>query len=246
MKPLSRARFLIPNLFTLGNILCGYLCIINSIKGNIPLACNLVLLGAFLDLIDGLSARRLNSQSKFGLEFDSLADMVSFGLGPAFIALYLFSQAGIAELGAFFGFVYLSGISVRLARFNSGDAGILHFRGLPSPAAAITVTALSYLLFQSEASETSTSVFLAIWLSLSSILCVSRVVYISFKTEVKLSFFQKFLLAITLGSIAFLGWSGIFILSTLYAISGPAILVGRLLKPKSLIKIALQRGDSPL
>lgn len=238
MKPLSRARFLIPNLFTLGNILCGYLSIINAIQGNIPLACNLVLFGAFLDLLDGLSARKLNSQSKFGLEFDSLADLVTFGLAPVFVALHFLSGNGLSNLGSFFGFVYLSGVSVRLARFNSTDVGVLHFRGLPSPAAAISVTSICYLLFENDASSGVATLLVSLWLVMSSLFCVSKLVYVSFKTEVKLSFFQKFLLAIALGVVVYLEWYGVFILSSLYVASGPSLFIARLIRPKSVVKFS--------
>ena len=138
----ARARAAVPNFFTLMNLLAGFFSLIQTAAGNLEAAAWLVVLAAFFDLLDGLMARLVGVSGEFGVELDSLSDVVSFGVAPSFL-LYMFglNQLGpmwgglLASLPALFG-------AVRLAKFNSmAEAGAksTEFTGLPIPAQAGTV-----------------------------------------------------------------------------------------------------------
>lgn len=124
---------------------CGFLSVINSAEGNFYYASILIILAAIFDALDGLAARITHSASEFGVELDSLSDLISFGIAPAFliykIKLYTFNEIGIL-ISAF----YLITAALRLARFNVQLIGFdkTHFKGLPSPLGAMTIA--SYIL----------------------------------------------------------------------------------------------------
>ncbi|MFP5371760.1 MAG: CDP-diacylglycerol--serine O-phosphatidyltransferase [Actinomycetes bacterium] len=141
-----RALATLPSLFTLGNMFCGFLAILVSIRGDHELAAVLVGLSVVFDIADGAVARLVGAVTPFGLQFDSLADLVSFGLAPALVAFTLFSQ-GRDEwdpLGWVACFVWVACAAIRLARFNTTidpTADKRYFIGLPSPGAAGVVLA---------------------------------------------------------------------------------------------------------
>jgi CDP-diacylglycerol--serine O-phosphatidyltransferase len=141
-----RALGYLPSLFTLCNMMCGFAAILVSIRGQYTLAAVLVGLSIVFDITDGAVARLVGAVTPFGLQFDSLADLVSFGLAPALIAFTLFSQ-GRDEwdpLGWVACFVWVACAAIRLARFNTTidpTADKRYFTGLPSPGAAGVVLA---------------------------------------------------------------------------------------------------------
>ncbi len=229
MKTVDKARILAPNLFTLGNLLCGYVSTISSLGGKVDLACQLILLGALLDYIDGLVARKLNSQTKFGVEFDSIADFLTFGIAPSAILYSVFSKYGFDQLILVIGFIYSASVAIRLARFNSADTGSLHFRGLPSPAGAITLASLFQIT-----KEIDDRIFLFLTLIPStlfiSFLLVSKIVFLSLKENTRISLKQKFLISVLLGVIYYFGWYAVLFIMAIYVISGPLIYLSRLFK----------------
>ncbi|MCS6894030.1 MAG: CDP-diacylglycerol--serine O-phosphatidyltransferase [Deltaproteobacteria bacterium] len=227
MKPLSKAKFLIPNMFTLGNLFCGYLAIFYTLGFKVSLACYFVLLGTFLDFVDGLLARKLNSQTKFGSEFDALADLLTCGMAPVIIAFHFFSQSNLQNLGIVAGFFYCAGIAIRLARFNSLDSGIIHFRGLPSPAAAVTLVSFAQVAIEFELNSYQTSLILIAGLFCLSLLAVSRLIFVSLKAESTVKASHKLLIALIFGFIFYFGWFALFLLSLIYVLSGPAIMIYR-------------------
>ena len=141
-----RALATLPSLFTLANMFCGFFAILASIKGQYDLAAVLIGLSVIFDITDGAVARLVGAVTPFGLQFDSLADLVSFGLAPALLAFTLFSQ-GQDEwdpLGWVICFVWVACAAIRLARFNTTidpTADKRYFIGLPSPGAAGVVLA---------------------------------------------------------------------------------------------------------
>jgi CDP-diacylglycerol---serine O-phosphatidyltransferase len=141
-----RALATLPSLFTLGNMFCGFFAILVSIRGDHELAAVLVGLSVVFDITDGAVARLVGAVTPFGLQFDSLADLVSFGLAPALVAFTLFSQ-GRDEwdpLGWIACFIWVACAAIRLARFNTTvdpTADKRYFIGLPSPGAAGVVLA---------------------------------------------------------------------------------------------------------
>jgi CDP-diacylglycerol---serine O-phosphatidyltransferase len=145
--PRRRAIYLLPNLFTTGCIFAGFYAIVAAIDGNFERAGGAIFVAMVLDGLDGRVARLTHTESAFGKEYDSLADMVAFGLSPA-IVTYQWGVERIAEYGkAWFRFGWLAAFffaacaAIRLARFNvkSGTQDKRYFEGLPSPSAAAVV-----------------------------------------------------------------------------------------------------------
>ncbi len=141
-----RAVATLPSLFTLANMFCGFAAILVSIRGEHGLAAVLVGLSVLFDIMDGAVARLVGAVTPFGLQFDSLADLVSFGLAPALLAFTLFSEGRDAwdPLGWIVCFLWLACAAIRLARFNTTidpTADKRYFLGLPSPGAAGVVLA---------------------------------------------------------------------------------------------------------
>ena len=140
---LSRGLFILPTLFTVGNLFCGYLSVWCSIRGTFQTAAILIIAAAVLDMLDGRIARLTNSASRFGEEYDSLADLVSFGIAPAVLA-YSWGLADFHRLGWMASFIFVVCGSMRLARFNiqTRVTDKRYFIGLPIPAAAGTIATL--------------------------------------------------------------------------------------------------------
>ena len=159
INPLSRRRderpdrfrrgvYLLPSMMTVSNLLCGYASVVYSTRGDFDTAAVLIGVAMVVDTLDGFFARLTQSQSAFGAELDSLADVVSFGVAPAILAF----TWGLWPLGRFgwaAGFVYVTAAALRLARFNIQGMAVTdkrYFAGLPSPAAA-SVTASTVFLY---------------------------------------------------------------------------------------------------
>lgn len=167
-----------PNFFTVGNMFCGYMSIVFAVfNHNYVLASWMIVLAAFFDAMDGKIARFINTSSKFGVEYDSLADVVSFGLAPS-VLIYAFFFSDWKTVGLFISFFPLLFASIRLARFNVQIEGFdkSHFTGLPSPVAAISLA--TYIIFVSEFFQANPfpKLFLTITFILS-ILMVSTIRY---------------------------------------------------------------------
>lgn len=148
MKKLSRERlsrgiFVLPTLFTVGNLFCGYLSIWCSIRGTFETAALLIIAAGVLDALDGRIARLTHTTSEFGEEYDSLADLVSFGVAPAILA-HSWGLADFSRLGWMISFLFVTCGSMRLARFNMQTRTVdkRYFVGLPIPAAAGTIATL--------------------------------------------------------------------------------------------------------
>ncbi len=135
-----RAIYLLPNLLTSGALFAGFYGIIAALNSRFEAAAIAVFIAMLLDGMDGRIARMTNTQSDFGKEYDSLADMVSFGVAPALIA-YQWMFFAIGKLGWTAAFIYTAAAALRLARFNSqfATADKHFFKGLPSPGAAALV-----------------------------------------------------------------------------------------------------------
>jgi CDP-diacylglycerol--serine O-phosphatidyltransferase len=143
---LRRGVYLLPSLFTLGNMFCGYICVVHTLRGDYESAAPFIGFAFVLDALDGRIARMTGSESAFGVEFDSLADVISFGIAPA-ILTYAWGLSPLGRLGLAAGFLYVSAAAMRLARFNiQTGAGLdrRYFVGMPSPPAAGVLAATVY------------------------------------------------------------------------------------------------------
>jgi CDP-diacylglycerol--serine O-phosphatidyltransferase len=138
VRRLRRGAYLLPSLLTLGNMFCGYACVMYTMRGDYERAAMYIGVAVVLDMLDGRVARLTGTTSAFGLEFDSLADVISFGIAPAILA-FAWGLSPFQRLGWAAGFIYVSATAIRLARFNVQTAQSTdkrYFVGMPSPAAA--------------------------------------------------------------------------------------------------------------
>jgi len=161
----------------MGNLFCGFLSILSSIEGETGHACRFVLLGFFLDGLDGFVARVSNSASRFGVELDSLADLITFGLAPALL-MYTVQLKPLGKWGWMVAFVFVMCGAFRLARFNLTAKSGPHssFEGLPIPAAAALL--ISYTMFCMEIwGEVRLVRFLVVMMIITSGLMVSSISY---------------------------------------------------------------------
>ncbi len=187
VRPQPRGIYLLPNLLTTGCLFSGFYAIIAAIDGNFERAGMAVFIAMIFDGLDGRVARLTNTASAFGKEYDSLADMIAFGLAPA-IVTYQWGVARIAEYGKAwyrFGwlaaFFYAAAAALRLAKFNSRVQDKRYFEGLPSPSAAAVVAA--FLWMSSEWREPGLPGLILAFLitAAAGTLMVSRFSYPSFK-----------------------------------------------------------------
>jgi len=139
-------RPIFPNIFTTGNLICGFLSIISASEGEPTQAAWFIILAGFLDALDGKVARFSGATSSFGKELDSLSDVISFGLAPAFL-IYTYSLSQIGKWGWVVGVVYISAAAFRLARYNllAQTEEKKNFMGLPVPPAGLTLA--TYVIF---------------------------------------------------------------------------------------------------
>ena len=135
-----------PNLFTTGALFAGFFSIVQAMSGRFEAAAVAIFVAMVMDGLDGRVARLTNTQSAFGAEYDSLSDMVSFGVAPALV-LYVWALKPMGKLGWIAAFIYCAGAALRLARFNTKpDGGDKRwFEGLPSPAAAALLAGLVWV-----------------------------------------------------------------------------------------------------
>jgi len=233
--------YFLPNLMTAGNLFCGFLALTKIVQWDIKsenfhdikLALFFILLACIFDLLDGRVARMGGAESPFGREFDSLADIVSFGVAPAFLVHRVvlrdvFNQ--YEQVGWFIASIYLICGAFRLARFNclaamSGSGSGKYFLGFPIPAAAGLVASLTLLIIQLNEKEKTLGhwkYLLAVVLVFLSAMMVSTVKYPTFKT---LDFratrtFNKMLLIVVLIGLFVLFWDRIlhFVLPVLFTV----------------------------
>ena len=151
VKPRRRGIFLLPNLFTTGALFAGFFAIVQAMNGRFEQAAIAIFVAMILDGLDGRVARLTNTQSAFGAEYDSLSDMVSFGVAPALV-MYSFTLQAMSKLGWIAAFVYCAGAALRLARFNTLLAvqDKRWFLGLPSPAAAALAASFVWVMVDNQ------------------------------------------------------------------------------------------------
>jgi len=184
-KPARRFRrgvYLLPSMFTLANMFSGYACIVYAMRGELEKAAPLIGLAIIVDMLDGRVARMTGTTSQFGIEFDSLADVISFGVAPAIMA-FQWGLQPLGRLGWAAGFVFVAGAAIRLARFNiqTGSVDKKYFVGLPSPAAAAVPATTIFLYPQGFRSPLEALAVLALVI-VPGLLMVSTIRFYSFKT----------------------------------------------------------------
>lgn len=239
-KP-PRGIYLLPNLFTTGALFAGFYAIVAAIAGRYVDAAIAVFVAGILDGLDGRVARLTGTQSEFGVQYDSLSDMVSFGLAPALV-LYTWSLSSLKEYGSAWGklgwsaaFIYAACAALRLARFNTqvGVADKRYFQGLASPAAA--GLCMSFVWTIEDVGLTGFDVQYAtpIVAIVTGLLMVSRVRYFSFKAWPKserVPFIWIPALVLILVALAVNPPLVLFAIASLYVISGPVMTLWGLIR----------------
>ena len=250
-RPRRKGIYVLPNAITLAGLFGGFYAIVLAMNGRFELAALGVFCAMVLDSLDGRVARMTNTQSAFGEQMDSLADMVSFGAAPALI-VYEWALKGLGKLGWIAAFVYCAGAALRLARFNT-NIGIVDkrfFQGLPSPAAAALVAGFIWVMddagFKAVAQiEWLTWTAFAVTL-FAGLTMVTNVPFYSFKVVgFKRSVPFIVIVAIALG-IALINLHppiALFGLFCMYAISGYGVYVWRRMKGKPVSVIATSTDE---
>lgn len=221
---LYRNRFLVPNAVTVGNMFCGFLAIFYASSGKIQNAVIYICVAIILDGVDGRVARKLNATSPFGLEFDSLSDVISFGVAPAVLAYHWGLKSVADEIGILFCFAFTLCAATRLARFNILDSSIKGFSGLPTPGAAAAVATLINLKINHTPNILTASLFGSFML-LMSYLMISQIEFASIK-QVTLKDMRVRGRVLVGTLIALLWYSpkvGLAIVAFAYVLSGPGI-----------------------
>ena len=183
----SRGIYLLPSILTTFGMFAGFYSIIASINGDFTLAAISIMVAMMWDTLDGRVARLTNTQSTFGAEYDSLSDLVSFGVAPALL-VYEWSLSDLGRIGWLAAFIYLACAALRLARFNTqvGATDKRYFQGLPSPASAGVIASMIWLKFWNfeyfDIGVVSLSYYIGVSITiLCGLLMVSNVRYFSFK-----------------------------------------------------------------
>lgn len=243
IKPsIGGAVYILPNLLTTGNLFFGFFSIVKSLQGDFIWAGSAILLAAIFDVLDGRIARLTNASSEFGVQYDSLCDLVSFGLAPAFL-MYQFALSGLGRIGWIVCFIFLACGALRLARFNvQSSIGKANddFTGLPIPMAAGPIACFTSLMTELKTDEvvhntlsqgmmewiigdTFHKIFLVSLAPLLAFLMVSNVRYRSHKS-IKLRAIKPFsilaILVVLVGIVAYKPALAGFIFFFCYAMSG--------------------------
>ena len=236
-RPRPRGIYLLPNLFTTGGLFGGFFAIIAASQGKFEAACVAIFIAAVLDGIDGRVARMTNTQSEFGVQYDSLADLVSFGMAPALV-MYHWALSSMKLDGAMFGkvgwlvaFLYAACAALRLARFNSqvGQVDKRWFIGLASPAAAGLMASFVWTCDDLGLSGTELRYPAAAVAVVAGLLMVSRVRYNSFKgsgqgARAERVPFATMIIAVAILIALWIDPPRVLLAATaLYAWSGPAL-----------------------
>lgn len=228
-----RGIYILPNLFTTGALFAGFYAIVQAMNGAYEQAAVAVFVAMVLDGLDGRVARMTKTQSAFGAEYDSLADMVSFGAAPALI-VYEWALRGMGKFGWMAAFLYCAGAALRLARFNTTLEVVdkRYFQGLPSPAAAALVAGFIWVMGDLGVAGPDVAWLAAPITIFAGVTMVTSVKFYSFKDinlrkSVPFVVVAAFALALALISSYPPGWLFGFFL--VYALSGYvlAVLPGR-------------------
>lgn len=181
-RGIRRGVSLLPSLFTIANLFCGWSCVVYSMRGDLATAAPFIGFAMVLDALDGRIARLTGTSSEFGVQLDSLADVISFGMAPAVLA-YAWGLAPLGRLGWAVGFLFVAAAALRLARFNIQQAHTdkRYFVGLPSPSAA-AIPAATVFFYPVGLQTRPEALFGVVMVLVPALLMVSTVRFRSFKT----------------------------------------------------------------
>jgi CDP-diacylglycerol--serine O-phosphatidyltransferase len=229
-KPLDlrrRSIYLLPNLFTTGALFAGFYAIVQSMNGRFEFAAIAIFVAMVLDGMDGRVARMTHTQSEFGAQYDSLSDMVSFGVAPSLV-MYEWALKGLGKWGWFAAFIYCCAAALRLARFNTNIDVVdkRYFQGLPSPAAAALVSGFVWVMLDNHFSGEEVRWYAAVLTTFAGLSMVSNLKFHSFKAinmRKSVPFIVVFLIAMFFILISVDPPSVLFLIFLGYCLSGYVI-----------------------
>jgi CDP-diacylglycerol--serine O-phosphatidyltransferase len=232
-----RGIYLLPNLFTTGCLFLGFFAIVSAMGQRFEAAAVAIFIAMIMDSLDGRVARLTNTESDFGAQYDSLADMISFGLAPSLV-MYEWSLSAMGKLGWLAAFIYAAGAALRLARFNTqvGTAGKRYFQGLPSPAAAALLAGMVWVGtdYQLQGYDLRFAAFVITLFA--GVLMVSNIRYRSFKDldlKGKVPFVAVLVVVLVFVFISIDPPQVLFGIFLAYGISGPVVTLVTLRKRKA-------------
>ena len=249
---MPKGIFLLPNLFTTAALFSGFYAIIAAMNGRFEIAAIAIFVAGLLDGLDGRVARLTNTQSAFGAEYDSLSDMVSFGIAPALI-MYMWSLSYLRDVSNFMGklgwmaaFIYATAAALRLARFNTqvGIADKRYFQGLASPAAAAVVMGSVWVCEIYEIPGEDVTYAALILTLCAGLLMVSRFSYYSFKDldlREKVPFVTLLAAILIFVFLSLRPATVLFSFFFLYMLSGPVVSLFRWNRKR--MRLAETKGD---
>jgi|TARA_B100001063_G_C16744742_1_gene546817 CDP-diacylglycerol--serine O-phosphatidyltransferase len=218
--------YLLPNLFTTGAMFSGFYAILAGMDGNFDAACIAIFIAMIFDVLDGTVARMTNTSSDFGLQYDSLSDMVSFGVAPAVLAFsWILNEIG--RIGWAAAFIYASCAALRLARFNSqvDSSSKNYFIGIPSPAAAALIASMVWCSHKVNVTD-QLAFLVATTTAMSGLLMVSNLHYRSLKEidlKGKVPFVVIFSIVMSLIVVTIDPPRILFIFALIYSFSAPVL-----------------------
>ncbi len=226
-KQQHRGIYLLPNAITTCALFAGFYAIVAAMKGYFDIAAMAIFIAMVADTLDGRVARLTKTQSAFGAQYDSLSDMVSFGVAPALVA-YNWGLSDLGKLGWLAAFFYTATAAMRLARFNTqlGQAATPFFIGLPSPAAAGVVAGTVWLGHDIGVHGQQLDIIVALLTVAAGALMVSNFQYESFKRidlRGRVPFISLFIVLLVLVSIAVDPPKILFVIFLIFALSGPLL-----------------------
>lgn len=238
--------YLLPNLFTTASLFAAFYSIVASLNAQYEVAAIAIFIGMIADGLDGRIARLTNTQTAFGAEYDSLSDMVTFGVAPALL-LYSSTLQQLGKLGWLVAFIFTAAVALRLARFNTQleTADKRYFQGLPCPAAAAVVSAFVWFCFQHQLANPAITILTACLTTTMAVLMVSNVRYYSFKeidSRGKVPFLYLLLMVILFVSIAANPSVVLFSGFLIFALSGPLLTLIALQRMRKQRKRSLSKG----
>ena len=221
----QRGIYVLPNVLTSANLFCGFYAIVSSIQGHFVKGAIAIMVAAIFDWLDGKIARVTRTVTRFGLEYDSLCDAISFGVAPG-ILVYLWALQPFGRLGWLAALIFVACGTLRLARFNTQVhvIGSDYFNGLPIPAAAFMIAATVLLFYRLDGTGTTKHMTILVMIYALSFLMVSTIKYYSFKHAKlfkKMKFNMLVLVVMFFVIIAAEPSVAFFVIMLAYVLSGP-------------------------
>jgi CDP-diacylglycerol--serine O-phosphatidyltransferase len=221
-KP-AKGFYVLPNLFTTAGLFAGFYAIMQARLGHFEAASLAIYAAMVMDIIDGRLARLTNTQSDFGSEYDSLSDMVSFGVAPAMV-LFEFALTDLGRFGSLVAFIYIACAALRLARFNvAASSDKTHFTGVPSPGAAAMIASTVWVFVDAGIAPSDYNVGLALLMMAMALAMVSNIKYRSFKDfefRDKMPFVGLIVLVLIIAFVYLDPPSAFLAIGSIYMISG--------------------------